>query len=142
MIRTRAVDVIPRVFDPLPEAKLSMCTVWSLGWQIRRKGSRGGPDGLANDVYHPLDHYRIVALRHHPDQRLGSGLADDEAPFALQLSLRGGDALANTVGLERLAAAAEAHILQELRQRFELVQQCARGRLGLDQRGQHLKPRN
>ena len=48
----------------------------------------------------------------------------------------------HAVGLERLRAAVEADILEQLRQRLELAQQLARRRLGLDQRGEHLEPRD
>ena len=88
----------------------------------------------------PLDQRRIVALGHHPDQRLGARLADDQAAAALELGFGGGDALAHAVGLERLGAAVEADVLEQLRQRLELAQQLARRRFGLDQRGKHLQP--
>src|SRR5690242_14954353 len=111
MIRTRAVDVILRVFDPLPGAKLSMCTASSCGRQLPRNGSRRGLDGLANLVNDALDQRRVVAFGHHPDQRFRSRLADDETALALQLSLRRSDALAHAVRLERLGAPAETHVL-------------------------------
>src|SRR6185312_17450889 len=114
MIRIRAVDVILRVFDPLPGAKLSMCTASSLGRQIQRKRSRGGPNGLANVVDQPLDQGRVVAFGHYPDQRLGPRLANDKASPAFELTLGSGDALAHTIRLQRLARPAEAHVLEQL----------------------------
>src|SRR5690348_14478580 len=95
MIRIRAVDVILRVFDPVPGAKLSMCTGLGLGRQIPRKGSRGRPHRLANIVDEALDKRAIVALGHDADQRLGARLADHEPPAALELGLGGGNALAH-----------------------------------------------
>src|SRR4051794_28741683 len=142
MIRIRAVDVIPRVFDPPPGAKFSMCTASSLGRQIRKKGSRGGPDGLANIVDHPLDHYRIVALGHDSDQRFGSRLADHQAAFAFKFGLGRGNPLADAVRLERLAAAVEADVLQYLRYRLELAKQFARRSVRFDQCSKHLQSRN
>src|SRR4051812_27655641 len=118
-MRIRAVDVIPRVFDPLPGAKLSMCTGSSLGPQIPTKGSRGGPNGLANVVDYPFHQCRVVAFGHHPDQRLGARLADDEAAPTGELGLGGGDALAHAIGLERLGSAVEADVLQQLWKRLE-----------------------
>src|SRR5205823_10320774 len=90
-IRIRAVDVIPGVFDPLPDAKLSMCTGKSCRRQMRTKGSRGGPHGLADVVHEPLDELGVVAFRHHSDQGLGARLADDESAAPLELGFRGGD---------------------------------------------------
>ena len=49
-----------------------------------------------------------------------------------QLRFGGGYALADAVSLERLAAAIEADVLEDLRQRLELPQQPACRRLGLD----------
>ena len=46
----------------------------------------------------------------------------------------------NAVGLERLRAAVEADVLEQLRQRLELAQHLARRRLGFDQGGEHLEP--
>ena len=117
-----------------------MCTGTVVWPQLRRKCSRGALNGLANVVDQTLDQRRVVALGHHPDQRLGARLADDQAPAALELGFGGGDALAHAVGFERLGAAVEADVLEQLRQRLELAQQLARRRFRLDQRGEHLQP--
>ena len=117
-----------------------MCTTTAFGRQIPRKCSRGRLHGLANVVDDPLDQRRIIALGHHPDQRLGAGFANDEATLAFQLGFSGGDALANAVGLERLAAAIEADVLEQLGKRLELPEELARRGLGLDQGGEHLEP--
>src|SRR4029079_15886222 len=90
MIRMRAVAAIERALVPPSGAKFSMRTLLSLRRQIPRKRSRGGPNSLADVVDDAVDHRRIVALRHHPDQRLGARLADDEAAAALELGLGGG----------------------------------------------------
>ena len=83
MIRIRAVDVILRVFDPPPGAKLSMCTVQSCERQIPRKGSRRRPDRLANVIDDALDERRIISLGHDADQRLGPrGSHQDAAGLA------------------------------------------------------------
>ena len=71
-----------------------------------------------------------------PDLRITS------RPRPFELGFGGGDALAHAVGLERLGAAVEADVLEQLGQRLELAQQLACGRLGLDQRGEHLEARD
>src|SRR5436190_6983756 len=103
-MRMRAVFVTESAVFPLLGAKLSMCTRSSLGRQIPRKRSRRRLHGLADVVDDPLHERRVVALRHHPDQRLGARLADDESALALELGLGGRDALANAVRLERFGA--------------------------------------
>src|SRR3954451_1696577 len=102
MIKIRAVGVTLPAFDPRPGAKLSMCTASSFGRQIQRKRSRSRPDGLANIVDQPLDERPVIPFGHHPDQRLPARLADNQPAAAFELGFGGGDALANTVGLERL----------------------------------------
>src|SRR5690349_21187490 len=99
MIRIRAVDVIPRVFEPVPGAKLSMCTLPSVSRQVRTKGSRRGFHGLADVVDEAFDQCRIVAFGHDTDQGLGARLANDQATAAFELRLGSSDALADAVGL-------------------------------------------
>src|SRR3954451_4510370 len=103
MMRIRAVDVTLLAFDPLCAAKFSMCTATSLGPQLPRKCSRsGGLHGLADIVDEALDQLRIVALGHDPDQRLGAGLADNEATPTLELGFGVSNALPHAIGFERL----------------------------------------
>src|SRR5690242_10991947 len=142
MIRIRAVGVTLSAFDPRPGAKFSMCTVSSLGRQFQKKGSRGRPDGLANIVHDALHQRRVVAFRHHPDQGLGPGLADNEPSPSLKLGLRGGYPAPHPVGFKRLAATAEANILEKLWKRLELVQQLACRRAPFDEGGENLECRN
>src|SRR5258708_15118864 len=111
MIRIRAVDVIPRVFDPFPGAKLSMCTALSLGHQVRTKGSRRGPNCLANVVDDLFDQCRVVALSHNPDQRFSTGLSNDQASASFELSLGGGDALLDPIAFDRFAPPTKSSIL-------------------------------
>src|SRR6185369_127982 len=115
MIRMRAVEVIEATFVPLPGAKFSMCTTLACDRQIPRKCSRGRLDRLADVVHDTLDQRRVVALGHHPDQRLGARFAYHEAALALKLGLSRGDALPYAIGLERLDTAVEAHVLEQLR---------------------------
>src|SRR5260221_13558036 len=131
MIRIRAVGVTLPAFDPFCGAKLSMCTALSLGRQIPRNGSRRSLDRLADIVDQPLDQRRVIALGHHPDQRLGPRLADDQAPAALELALHRGDSFPDAVGFERLYASDEGHVLEEMGLRFEPWQQFACWRFDL-----------
>src|SRR6185369_8616733 len=126
MMRIRATGVIDAASPVLRGAKFSMRTGKSLRPQIPRFGSRGGLNGLADIVDQALDELGVVALGHHTDQRLRARLADDEAAPPFQLGFRGSDAFPDAVRFERFCAAVEAHVLQELRQRFELAQQFAR----------------
>src|SRR4051794_23862114 len=114
MIRMRAVVDIESVFGRPLEAKFSMCTTTSFRRQLPIKCSRGRLDGLANVVDDALDERGIVPFRHHPDQRLGPRLADEQPPPALQFGFGSSDALADAVRLQRLAAAIEAHVLEQL----------------------------
>src|SRR5437773_4807075 len=104
MMSMRAGFVTESTFDPLPGVKFSMRTIMSCDRQLPRKCSRGRLDGLANVVDHTLDERGIVALGHHPDQRLGARFADHEASAALQLGLGGGDSFADAVCIQRRAA--------------------------------------
>src|SRR4051812_13369420 len=114
MIRIRAGIVTDPTSAPPRAAKLSMRTATAFRSQMRRNGSRRRLDGLANVVDEALDQSRIVAFGHHPDQGFGARLADDQPAAALELGLRCGDALADAVGLERLGAAVEADVLEQL----------------------------
>src|SRR5437763_10794816 len=105
MIKIRAVSVTLPAFDPLAGAKLSMCTVLSLGRQIPRKGSHRRLNRLANVIDEPLDQRRVVALGHHADQGLGPRLTDDQPAATLKLGFCRGDALPDDVAFERFGAA-------------------------------------
>ena len=104
MMRTRAVDVIGSTAALLRGAKFSMRTRWEMRPQLRTKGSRGRQHGLANVVDEALDEGRIVAFRHHPDQRLGAGFSNDETALAFEFRLGSGDPFPHAVGFERLPA--------------------------------------
>src|SRR5438105_1706558 len=123
MMRMRAGVVTESAFDPLTGVKFSMRTIMSCDRQLPTKCSRRRLHGLANVVDEALDERGVVALGHHPDQRLGTRFADDETAPAFELGLGGGDALLHAVGLERLGPTVEADVLQQLRQRLELAQQ-------------------
>src|SRR5262245_21283084 len=122
--------------------KLSMRTGTSSGPQLRTKGSRRALHRLANVVDQAFHERFIVAFGHDADQRLGAGLADDETTATFEFGLGGCNPLAHFVGLERSSAAVEAHVLEQLRHRFEEVQHLARGLSGVDKRGKNLKRRN
>src|SRR3954447_16104178 len=113
MIRMRAMALIDSAFDPLPRAKFSMRTMTAFDRQTPRKCSRGRLDRLANIVDQSFDQLRVLAFGHHPDQRLGAGLADHQPALPLQLGFGGRDSLADIVHLERLAAAVEADVLEQ-----------------------------
>src|SRR4051794_34281393 len=119
MMRIRAGFVTESAFDPLPGAKFSMRTIKSFGRQIRTKRSRRRLDRLANVIDHALHEGRVVAFRHHTDQWLGARFADHETPTTLELGFRGGNALLDAVGFQRLRTAVEAHVLEKLRKRLE-----------------------
>src|ERR1041385_4665527 len=119
-MRIRAGSVIESALDPLLGAKLSMCTGKWCGGQIPTKGSRRRLHGLANIVDHTLDEGHVLPLGHHPNQRLGARLPDDEPSPALELRLRRRDALANAVHLQR-STAVEADVLEELRKRLAQI---------------------
>src|SRR6478735_6706492 len=104
MRRILAVGVTLLAFDLLPGAKLSMCTGWRIARQSRINGSRGGPNGLANLVDHLLDERGVVTFGHHPDERLGSRLADQQAPSPFQLAFGIGNALLDGLVVEGRAA--------------------------------------
>src|SRR5690242_15912424 len=142
MMRIRAVGVTLRAFDPFCGAKLSMCTRSSLERQIPRIRSRGRLYGLANFVDEALDQSRILAFGHDPDERLGARLADHETAPALQLRFRGGNPLAHAVRLERLCAAIETDVLEELRERLELAEQLACRSLAVDECSEDLQARD
>src|SRR6185437_7918668 len=95
MIRTRAVGVTLRAFDPFCGAKLSMCTKSLLARQIPRIGSRGRLHGLANIVDQPFDERGVVAFRHDADKWLSARFADHQPPAALELRFSGSDSLAD-----------------------------------------------
>src|SRR6478609_3602316 len=126
MIRMRAVEVIARTFVPELGAKFSMCTAMSCARQMPRNSSRGGLDRRADVIDEPLNLLLVLAFGHHPDQWLGTGLADDQPALAFPFRLGGGDALADAVRLQRLGTAVEANVLQELGHRLELAKQFAR----------------
>src|SRR3982750_1700003 len=95
IMRIRAVDVTLLAFDPRFAAKFSMCTRSSLGRQIPRNGSRGRLDRLANVVDDTLDDGHVLAFRHHPDDRLRTRLADEEAALPFELGLGCGNAFSD-----------------------------------------------
>src|SRR5579864_7106438 len=117
-----------------------MRTDLSLRRQLPRKCSRDGPNRLANVVNDPFDEGRIVSLCHHSNERFSSRLADDEPATPLELSLGSCDSLPHAIGLERLGAAVEPDVLEQLRKRFELLQQLTCRSACLDQRRQDLEP--
>src|SRR5690348_1563250 len=127
MIRTRAVLANESVLDPLGGTRFSMRTESSFHRQLPRNRSRGGPHSLADVVDDALDERWVVAFGHHADQRLCPRLANDQAAAPLQLGLGGGNALPDAVRLQRLRATVETHVLEQLRKRFELAEQLARG---------------
>src|SRR5690348_17952292 len=141
-MRTRAVEVIETTLGPLRGAKFSMRTELSFRGQLPRNGSRGGPDGLANVVYDPLHQGRIVAFGHHSNKGFGTGFSNNEPSTALELGLGRGDSLPHDIRFERLRPAIEAHVLEQLGERLELAEQLARRLFRLDERGEHLKPRD
>src|SRR5437868_3823491 len=110
-MRIRAGFVTESAFDPLRGAKFSMRTTMSFERQLPTNRSRGRLNRLANVVDDALHQRRIVALGHHPDQRLGARFADDKAPPTLELGFGGGDSPADAVRLER-GTAVETHVLQ------------------------------
>src|SRR5690348_5605168 len=122
-MRIRAGFVTESAFEPLFGAKFSIRTILSLRRQLPKKRSRGGLNGLANVVNDPFDHGGVLPLGHDADQRLSARFADQQPALALQLSLGGRDTFPDAVGLQRLAAAIEADILQQLRKRLELAQE-------------------
>src|SRR5438067_13889298 len=135
-MRMRAGFVTESAFDPLPGAKFSMRTIKSFGRQLRTKRSRGRLNGLANIVDDALHEGRVVAFGHHPDQGLGAGFADHQPPTTLAPGFGCGDTLLDAVGLQRLRASVEAHVLEKLRKRLELAQEFARRRSPFDERGE------
>src|SRR4051812_8151859 len=114
MMRIRAGFVTESAFVPLPGAKFSMRTRKSFGRQLRTKRSRGRLNGLANVVDHALHEGRVVAFGHDADQWLRTGFADHETSAALELGPGCGDAFLDAVRVQRLRAAVEAHVLEEL----------------------------
>src|ERR1700741_4130855 len=119
-----------------------MRTESSFHRQLPRKFSRDGPNSLANVVYDPFDEGRVVSLGHHSNERLGTRFADDQPATAFEFSFRSRDSLSHAVGLERLCAAVEPNVLQELRKRLELPQKFTCGQACLDQSRQDLQTRN
>src|SRR5580704_12086524 len=80
--------------------------------------ARGREDRLADVIEDAGEQGFILALRHHPDHRLGAGITDDQPAGRAEPGLTGCDRLLYTERLERLAFA-EAHIAQQLRHRGE-----------------------
>ena len=96
---------------------------------------------IANPVDQRFDHRQVVAFGHDADEGFGARLADDEAAAAFELALGIGDRGLDRGSFERLATG-EADVLQKLRDRFEQMEQLARRLAVIDQRGQHLQPRD
>src|SRR5205823_9727138 len=120
MMRIRAGFVTESAFDPLLAAKFSMRTIKSFGRQLRTKRSRGRLNGLANVIHDALHEGRVVAFSHHADQWLRARFADHQPPTTLELGLGRCDTFLHAVGLQRLRASVEAHVLEKLRERLEL----------------------
>src|SRR5262245_17062098 len=99
-MRMRAGFVTRAALLPPLGAKLSMCTISSCGGQLRTNCSRRGLHRLTNVVNDALNQGGIVALGHHPDQRLRTGFADHKAATTLQLRLCSRNPLADAVRLQ------------------------------------------
>src|SRR5665213_2994124 len=101
----------------------------------------GGEDRLADVVDDQGEQPFVLALRHHPDHRLGAGRADDEPSVRAQPSFAGGDRLLDPARLQRQPLA-EAEVAQELRHRREEPADIARLLPGLDDARHDLQRRD
>src|SRR5512132_1483555 len=105
----------------------------------RRTASRRGGTNDAADVVDDRAYQRLVfALRHHPDDRLGPGLADQQPTTVPQPPMAIVDGLLHALLFERLAAVA-ADVAQHLRQRLEHPADLARPAAGAENDGQNLQ---
>src|SRR5512132_2386589 len=99
---------------------------------------RGGTNDAADVVDDRADQQLVLALGHHPDHRLGPGLADQQPTAVPQPPMAIVDGLLHAFLLERLAAV-EPDVAQHLRQRLEHPADLARPAAGAENDGQNLQ---
>src|SRR5512147_2638609 len=105
----------------------------------RRPASRrGGTNDAADVVDDRADQRLVFALGHHPDHRLGPGLADQQPTTVPQPPMAIVDGLLHALLLEGLAAI-EADVAQHLQQRLEHPADLARPAAGAENDGQNLQ---
>src|SRR5215813_10839449 len=84
----------------------------------RERLSGDGPDRGRDVVDDAADERFVLAFGHHADDRLGAGLADEDAAGLPERRLAGADGGLHLAVVERLAAV-EADADQALRERLE-----------------------
>src|SRR5271154_4792339 len=112
MVKSRAVRAIIATSGP--------ATIAEIYWGVLSGSSRFWLSGYFLDrvgdvAHHGANDFLVLALRHHPDQRLGARLAHQHPAILAKLGAGAVDAGLDPRILQRRAAA-EAHILQHLGQ--------------------------